>query len=176
MKKAILSIAVAGSLVISATSAIAGGVGFVNIQDVFNSVPLGKEKANSDQKKLKPKIEKLKQEVTTLQAKVNQSTDKDSNSKDTKSSNKQETSDKTETQKKLQNAIQEYQSLMSQIQKTASDDAAAFKTALAKASEEVAKQKNLDAILPSEISLYNVDSADVTKDITAKMQSEPTKA
>ncbi|MDE4953527.1 OmpH family outer membrane protein, partial [Francisella tularensis subsp. holarctica] len=34
----------------------------------------------------------------------------------------------------------------------------------------VSKEKHLDAILPAEMSLYNVYSIDVTKDVISKMQ------
>lgn len=59
---------------------------------------------------------------------------------------------------------------MNQVQKMASDDSDAFKDALTKASAQIAKKKQLDAILPAEMSLYNVDNIDVTKDVIAKMQ------
>ncbi|MDE4951240.1 OmpH family outer membrane protein, partial [Francisella tularensis subsp. holarctica] len=38
------------------------------------------------------------------------------------------------------------------------------------ASAQVAKEKQLDAILPADMSLYTVDSIDVTKDVIAKMK------
>ncbi|MDE4969657.1 OmpH family outer membrane protein, partial [Francisella tularensis subsp. holarctica] len=44
------------------------------------------------------------------------------------------------------------------------------KDAVIKATAKVAKEKQLDAILPAEMSLYNVDSIEVTKDVIAKMQ------
>jgi Skp family chaperone for outer membrane proteins len=59
---------------------------------------------------------------------------------------------------------------MYKVQNLASTDAEAFKDALSKASADVAKDKKLDAILPAEMSLYNVDSIDVTKEIVAKMK------
>ncbi|MDE4988570.1 OmpH family outer membrane protein, partial [Francisella tularensis subsp. holarctica] len=67
-------------------------------------------------------------------------------------------------------AMKDYQTLMNQDQKLASDDADAYKDALIKASAQVAKEKQLDAILPADMSLYNLDSIDVTKDVRAKMQ------
>ncbi|MDE5024812.1 OmpH family outer membrane protein, partial [Francisella tularensis subsp. holarctica] len=77
---------------------------------------------------------------------------------------------KQQAQADLEKAMKDYQNLMNQVQTMASDDADAFKDALIKASAQVAIEKQLDAILPAEMSLYNVDSSDVTKDVIAKMQ------
>lgn len=179
MKKTILGIAIAGGLVISATSTFAGGVGFANVQDIFETSSLGKAKVTADEKKLKPQIDKLKKNITALQQKVNSYTeekddviadDTKDNTKAAAAAEKAESSDKVQAQADLEKAIEEYQGLTNQIQKQASDDADAFKDALSKASAEVAKDKQLDVILPAEMSLYNIDSIDVTKDIIAKMK------
>lgn len=179
MKKTLLGAAIAGSLLVSATSAFAGGVGFANVQDVFETSPLGKAKVSADEKKLKPQMDELKKNITTLQEKVNsyteekdqvQSDDAKGDTKDAQAADKVENSDKQQAQADLEKAMRQYQDLMNQVQKMASDDADAFKDALNKASADVAKDKQLDAILPAEMSLYNVDSVDVTKDIIAKMQ------
>ncbi|QIV96771.1 periplasmic chaperone for outer membrane proteins Skp [Allofrancisella inopinata] len=179
MKKTIIGAAIAGSLMFSATTAMAGGVGFANVQDIFETSPLGKAKVTADEKKLKPQMDELKQNITALQDKVNSYTEeKDQvefdeakgDTKDAESADQQENADKQQAQVDLQKAMKEYQNLMAQVQKMASDDADAFKDALTKASAEVAKDKQLDAILPAEMSLYNVDSIDVTKEVIAKMQ------
>jgi Skp family chaperone for outer membrane proteins len=179
MKKTILGALIAGGLMISATTAMAGGVGFANVQDVFETSPLGKAKVTADEKKLKPQMDELKKNITALQEKVNsyteekdtvQSDDANGDTKQAQSADKVENQDKEQAQADLEKSMREYQNLMNQVQKMASDDADAFKDALTKASAEVAKDKQLDAILPAEMSLYNVDSIDVTKDIIAKMQ------
>lgn len=179
MKKTLLGAAIAGGLLISATSAFAGGVGFANVQDVFETSPLGKAKVTADEKKLKPQMDELKKNITALQEKVNSYTeekdqvaadDAKGDTKDAQAADKAENTDKAQAQADLEKAMQQYQDLMNQVQKMASDDADAFKDALTKASADVAKDKQLDAILPAEMSLYNVDSIDVTKDIVAKMQ------
>ncbi|MDE5012592.1 OmpH family outer membrane protein, partial [Francisella tularensis subsp. holarctica] len=83
---------------------------------------------------------------------------------------KVENQEKQNAQPDLEKAMKDYQNLMNQVQKIASDDADAFKDALIKDSAQVAKEKQLDAILPAEMSLYNVDSHDVTKDVIAKIK------
>ncbi|MDE4949061.1 OmpH family outer membrane protein, partial [Francisella tularensis subsp. holarctica] len=50
-------------------------------------------------------------------------------------------------------AMTDYQNLMNQVLQMSSDDADAFKDALIKASAQVATEKQLDAILPAEMSL-----------------------
>ena len=179
MKKTLLGTAIAGGLLISATSAFAGGVGFANVQDVFETSPLGKAKVTADEKKLKPQIDELKKNITTLQEKVNAYTqekddvsadDAKGDTKDAETADKAENSDKVQAQADLEKAMKQYQDLMNQVQKMASDDADAFKASLTSASADVAKEKQLDAILPAEMSLYNVDSIDVTKEIVAKMK------
>lgn len=178
MKKTLLGVAIAGGLLVSATSAFAGGVGFANVQDVFESSPLGKAKVTADEKKLKPQMDELKKKITELQEKVNsytqekddvQADDAKGDTKDAEVADKTENKDKEQAQADLEKAMKEYQDLMNQVQKMASDDADAFKDALNKASAKVAEKKKLDAVLPSEMSLYNVDSIDVTKDIVAEM-------
>lgn len=179
MKKTLLGTAIAGGLLISATSAFAGGVGFANVQDVFETSPLGKAKVTADEKELKPKMNELKKNITTLQEKVNSySEDSDEvdadeakgDTADAEAADKKEDSDKAQAQEDLNKAMKEYQDLMNKVQKMASDDADAFKESLTKATGEVAKDKQLDAIFPAEMSLYNVDSIDVTKEVIAKMQ------
>ncbi len=124
-------------------------------------------------------MDQLKQNITALQEKVNvytqekddvQTDDSKGDTKDAQSADKVENQDKQQAQADLEKAMKDYQNLMNQVQKMASDDADAFKDALIKASAQVAKEKQLDAILPAEMSLYNVDSIDVTKDVIAKMQ------
>lgn len=179
MKKTLLGTAIAGGLLISVTSAFAGGFGFANVQDVFETSPLGKAKVTADEKKLKPQMDELKKNITTLQEKVNSYTEErdditadeaKGDTKDAEAADKAESSDKTQAQADLEKAMKQYQDLMNQVQEMASDDADAFKDSLTKAAAEVAKDKQLDAILPAEMSLYNVDSIDVTKDVIAKMQ------
>ena len=179
MKKTLLGTAIAGGLLISATSAFAGGVGFANVQDVFETSPLGKAKVTADEKKLKPQMDELKKNITTLQEKVNAYTqekddvsadDAKGDTKDAEAADKAENSDKAQAQADLEKAMKQYQDLMNQVQKMASDDADAFKDSLTKAAADVAKDKQLDAVLPAEMSLYNVDSIDVTKAVIAKMQ------
>ncbi|AKN84904.1 OmpH family outer membrane protein [Francisella orientalis] len=173
MKKTILGAMIVGGLMVSATTAMAGGVGFANVQDIFETSPLGKAKVTADEKKLKPQMDQLKQNITALQQKVNAYTEEkdDVRADDAKGDTKDaQAADKVEAQADLEKAMRDYQNLMNQVQKMASDDADAFKDALTKASAQVAKDKQLDAILPAEMSLYNVDSVDVTKDVIAKMQ------
>ena len=179
MKKTVLGVMIAGGLMVSASTAMAGGVCFANVQDIFETSPLGKAKVTADQQKLKPQMDKLKKTITTLQQKVNSYTEEkdDVASDDAKGDKSQaEAADKTEDQDKqqaqadLEKAMQQYQNLMNEVQKMASDDADAFKDALTKASGDVAKDKGCDAVLPAEMSLYNVDGIDVTKQIVAKMQ------
>jgi Skp family chaperone for outer membrane proteins len=178
MKKTLLGTAIAGGLLISATSAFAGGIGFANVQDVFETSPLGKAKVTADEKKLKPQMNELKKNITTLQQKVNSYTEeKDDVSADdakddtteAETADKAENTDKAQAQSDLGKAMKQYQDLMNQVQKMASDDADAFKNSLTKAAADVAKDKQLDAVLPAEMSLYNVDSIDVTKAVIAKM-------
>lgn len=179
MRKTILGAIIYGGLMVSATTAMAGGVGFANVQDIFETSPLGKAKVTADEKKLKPQMDQLKQNITALQEKVNaytqekddvQTDDSKGDTKDAQATDKVENQDKQQAQADLEKAMKDYQNLMNQVQKMASDDADAFKDALTKASAQVAKEKQLDAILPAEMSLYNVDSIDVTKDVIAKMQ------
>ena len=179
MKKTLLGTVIAGGLLISATSAFAGGVGFANVQDVFETSPLGKAKVTADEKKLKPQMDVLKKNITTLQEKVNSYTeekddvitdDAKGDTADAATADKSEGSDKVQAQADLEKAMKQYQELMNQVQKMASDDADAFKDSLTKAAADVAKDKQLDAVLPAEMSLYNVDSFDVTKAVIAKMQ------
>ncbi|RUS68927.1 hypothetical protein EGW08_023312 [Elysia chlorotica] len=185
MKKTIIGSVIAGGLMLSSTAAMAAGVGFANVQDIFNTSPLGKAKVTADEQELKPQMKKLRDNITALQQKVNAYTDEkdaaaadeakkddkdDKDDKDATAAVAAESKDKEQAQADLQAAMTEYQSLMNQVQKMASDDSDAFRDSLEKASAEVAKDKKLDAILPSEMSLYNVDSIDVTKDIIAKMK------
>ena len=178
MKKTLLGTAIAGGLLISATSAFAGGIGFANVQDVFETSPLGKAKVTGYEKKLKPQMNELKKDITTLQQKVNSYTEEkndvspdDAKDDTTKAvtADKAENTDKAQAQADLGKAMKQYQDLMNQVQKMASDDADAFKDSLTEATAAVAKDKQLDAILPAEMSLYNVDSIDVTKAVIAKM-------
>ncbi|GAB4222375.1 MAG: OmpH family outer membrane protein [Francisella sp.] len=178
MKKTVLGAIFAGGLMVSATTAFAGGVGFANVQDIFETSPLGKAKVTADEKKLNPQIEELKKKITSLQDKINSYEQEvedvkhdvsKSDNKDSKSAKVDEQA-KKQAQEELEKAMKDYQNLIDQVQKMAADDADAFKDALSKASAQVATDKQLDAILPSEMSLYNVDSVDVTKDIIAKMQ------
>lgn len=179
MKKTLLGTAIAGGLLISATSAFAGGVGFANVQDVFETSPLGKAKVIADEKKLKPQIDELKKNITTLQEKVNfykeekndvTADDAKGDTKDAETADEADGSDKVQAQADLEKAMKQYQDLINQVQKMASDDADAFKDSLTKAAADVAQDKQLDAVLPAEMSLYNVDSIDVTKAVIAKMQ------
>ncbi|MFC4892807.1 OmpH family outer membrane protein [Pseudofrancisella aestuarii] len=179
MKKTILGTIIAGGLMLSATSALAGGVGFANVQDIFEKSSLGKAKVTADEQKLKPQMDNLKKNITALQEKINAyETDKDAveadnakgDTKDAQAADQKEAADKAQAKADLQNAMKDYQDLMGQVQQMASDDADAFKDSLTKASQDVAKAKNLDAILPAEMSLYNADSLDVTNDIIAKMK------
>ncbi|ALB02123.1 membrane protein [Francisella persica ATCC VR-331] len=172
MRKTILGAIIVGGLMVSTTTAMAGGVGFANVQDIFETSPLGKAKVTADEKKLKPQMDQLKQNITTLQEKVNAYTQEkgDVQTKNAQAADKVESQDKQQVQADLEKAMKDYQNLMNQVQKMASDDADAFKDALTKASAQVAKEKQFDAILPAEMSLYNVDSIDVTKDVIAKMQ------
>jgi Skp family chaperone for outer membrane proteins len=149
------------------------------VQDVFETSPLGKAKVTADEKKLKPQMDELKKNITTLQEKVNAYTqekddvsadDAKGDTKDAEAADKAENSDKVQAQADLEKAMKQYQDLMNQVQKMASDDADAFKDSLTKAAADVAKDKQLDAVLPAEMSLYNVDSIDVTKAVIAKMQ------
>ncbi|MDE4980185.1 OmpH family outer membrane protein, partial [Francisella tularensis subsp. holarctica] len=91
-----------------------------------------------------------------------QTDDSKGDTKDSQSADKVENQDKQQAQADLEKAMNDYQNLMNQVQKMASDDADAFKDALIKASAQVAKEKQLDAILPAEMILYNVDSIVVT--------------
>ncbi|MDE4955237.1 OmpH family outer membrane protein, partial [Francisella tularensis subsp. holarctica] len=68
--------------------------------------------------------------------------------KDAQSADKVENQDKQQSQADLEKAMKDYQNLMNQVQKMASEDAEAFKDALIKASAQVAKEKQLDDILP----------------------------
>jgi len=179
MKKTIISTLIAGGLILSATSAMAGGVGFANVQDIFEQSSLGKAKVTADEQKLKPQMDELKKTITALQDKVNSyeemkdeimednSTD---NTVEAKKDVAAEAADKTQAEADLEKAMGDYQALMTEVQKMASDDADAFRDSLTKASASVSKTKNLDAILPAEMSLYNKDGLDVTKEIIAQMK------
>ncbi len=178
MKKTLLGTAIAGGILISATSAFAGGVGFANVQDVFKTSPFGKAKVTADEKKLEPQMDELKKNITTLQEKVNSYTeekndvaadDAKGDTKDAAAADKAEDSE-AQAQADLEKAMKQYQDLMNQVEKMASDDADAFKDSITKAAAAVAKDKQLDAVLPAEMSLYNVDNIDVTKAVKAKMQ------
>ena len=179
MKKTHLGTAIAGGLLVSITSAFAGGIGFANVQDVFGTSPLGKAKVTADERQLKPQMDELKKNITTLQEKVNSyaeekddvtADDAKGDTTDGEKADKVEDSDKAQAQADLEKAMKQYQDLMKQVQKMASDDSDAFKDSLTKAAADVAKDKQLDAVLPAEMSLYNVDSIDVTKAVIAKMQ------
>jgi Skp family chaperone for outer membrane proteins len=179
MKKTVTGMVIAGGLILSASAAMAGGVGFANVQDIFETSSLGKAKVTADEKALKPQMETLKKDITDLQEKVNSYTEEkdaalsDIAKGDTKAAaadNKTKAADKIAAQDALEKAMKQYQDLMYKVQNLASTDAEAFKDALSKASADVAKDKKLDAILPAEMSLYNVDSIDVTKEIVAKMK------
>jgi Skp family chaperone for outer membrane proteins len=113
-------------------------------------------------------MNELKKDITTLQQKVNSYTEeKDDISAD--DATEAENTDKAQAQSDLRKAMKQYQDLMNQVQKMASDAADAFKNSLTKATAAVAKDKQLNAVLPAEMSLYNVDSIDVTKAVIAKM-------
>jgi Skp family chaperone for outer membrane proteins len=178
MKKTVTGMVIAGGLMLSASAAMANGVGFANVQDIFETSSLGKAKVTADEKALKPQMDTLKKDITSLQEKVNSYTQEknvvvsDEAKGDTKAAaaNKTEAADKIAAQDALEKAMKQYQDLMYKVQNLASTDAEAFKDALSKASADVAKDKKLDAILPAEMSLYNVDSIDVTKEIVAKMK------
>lgn len=177
MKKTVTGIVIAGGLMLSASAAMANGIGFANVQDIFETSALGKAKVTADEKALKPQMDKLKKDITSLQEKVNSYTQEkdtaisDAAKGDTKAAAvANEAKDKVQAQAALETAMKQYQDLMYKVQNLASTDAEAFKDALSKASADVAKDKKLDAILPAEMSLYNVDSIDVTKEIVVKMK------
>ena len=179
MKKTVTGMVIAGGLMLSASAAMANGVGFANVQDIFETSSLGKAKVTADEKALKPQMDTLKKDITSLQEKVNSYTEEkdtaisDAAKGDTaeaETADKAKAADKAAAQADLEKAMKQYQDLMYKVQNLASTDAEAFKDALSKASADVAKDKKLDAILPAEMSLYNVDSIDVTKEIVAKMK------
>jgi len=178
MKKKILGTIVAGSLFLS-TSAFSAGIGFANMQDIYEKSPLGKTKVEADEKAMQPKMEALKGNITELQTQINKYEDDreallgditDGDISKAKTEKKDVTKDELNARADLEKAMKEYQDLMQTAQDMTAKDADVFKAKLDEVSKNIATKHDLDAILPEELSLYNSSDTDVTAHIIEQMK------
>ena len=165
MKKTLLAITI-GLTAITASTAFAAceknDIGFLNVQSVFSTSALGQAKIKADQEKFQPQAAALEKKVQDLQKKVQQfAAEQKANSAT------QPTAEATQAQSDLQSAVAEYKALATKAQQQSQDDAQAFQDALSAASTEVATKKGLQAVLPSEISLYS--TCDITEEVSAQL-------
>lgn len=180
MKKTLIAISM-GMGLMTAGAAMAANqptVGFVNVQQVFQQSSLGQAQVDSDAKALQPQAEQLKAQIQGLQQQIAQyeqdqnKAEKDvAKGKTTKADAAVAAQGQAEQKARadLKTALTQYQALVQQIQADSQKDAQAFQAALSTASQQVAQQQGLQAVLPSEISLYS--QLDVTDAVIAAMKS-----
>ncbi|MDA7742423.1 hypothetical protein N8865_02295, partial [Francisellaceae bacterium] len=163
MKKTLIALSLASGLLVAGTAMAANTIGFVNTQQVFNTSSFGKAKIEMDNKDLKVEGKKLVKKIEGLQKQLIAFEDARNSSvvdsavgdvKDAKKSLTKQGKDQEKLRTELKSLIKEYQANLMEARKDAEKDAKAFNTHLKAATKEVAQKEDLEAVLPSEFSLY----------------------
>tara|TARA_R110002167_G_scaffold168810_1_gene366576 strand:+ start:277 stop:825 length:549 start_codon:yes stop_codon:yes gene_type:complete len=181
MKKTLIALSLASGLLVAGTAMAANTIGFVNTQEVFNTSSFGKAKIESDNKDLKTEGQKLVKKIEDLQKQLIAYEDARNGSvvdsavgdiKDAKKDLDVQGKDQAKLRVELKSLIKEYQANLMEARKDAEKDAKEFNTHLKAATKVVAKEKHLEAILPSEFSLYAHKDANVTKEVITEMNKD----
>ncbi|MED7789697.1 OmpH family outer membrane protein [Francisella sp. 19X1-34] len=151
-----ISKAIVSTILISSTlSCFANSIGIVNVDKVFKSSKIGQVKLSKDQDQFKPKLEVIRKETKLLETKLK-----------AKHNTKQEKLIK----ENLKSSISKYEQLLTQVRNVSIKDYKSFKQELKQNVKQVSQSQHLDVVLPSELSLYNSNSVDITKEIINKMK------
>lgn len=148
-----------------AWSADAGVVGFVNINELFNSSTYVKKANKELQDNVKKMDASIKKDQAALQDKINQY-----QSMKIESKKKALLKDITAEQARLAKQSQEYQAKVQQEQSKGMDK---FSQLVRQATEKVAKAKDIHHVLNSNALVYTDEAwVDLTKDVAAEMDKQ----
>ena len=161
-----LTIALAGTMLSATAFAATSGVGVVNIQQVFTTVPQGHASLLKIKSQMAPKISSLKAEQASIEAAV-KSVEKNA---PTMSKAAKEAKEKSLVAKQhaFQNKVMGLRASEMKLEKTA---AATFSADLKSACKSVATKGGYSVILTSQAAPYSSSSVDVTSKVEADMKS-----
>ena len=161
MKRSIIAITIA--TMIASGAAMAGTVGLVNVQKVYNTSPMGQSRVNKDNKALNVKQHKLIKNMKSLEKTIRENQKSKNTPEKIKDVN-------APLVVKLKAALKAYNKNLAEEAKVAELDAAAFNVKLRAAISSIAKQDKLETVLPSKVALYG--GVDITDAVISKFKTK----